>query len=41
MRADVVTGTDSRASAEYRTQLAGVVVTRCLTDIRSRLGGER
>jgi carbon-monoxide dehydrogenase medium subunit len=41
VRSDVVTGTDSRASAEYRTQLAGVVVTRCLTDIRTRLRGER
>ena len=31
-RASVPVGTDSRASAEYRTQLAGVVVARCLTE---------
>jgi len=31
-RAAVEVGTDSRASAEYRTQLVGVVVARCLTE---------
>jgi CO/xanthine dehydrogenase FAD-binding subunit len=38
-RETVPVRSDSRAAADYRTQLAGVVVTRCVTDVRSRLRG--
>jgi carbon-monoxide dehydrogenase medium subunit len=36
-RDGVPVGSDGRASAEYRTQLAGVVVSRCLTQARTFL----
>ena len=37
-RAAVETRADSRASAEYRSQLVGVGVERCLTKVGARLG---
>ncbi len=37
-RAEVKTRADSRASAEYRSQLVGVAVERCLTKVAARLG---
>jgi len=37
-RAGVETRADSRASAEYRSQLVGVAVERCLTKVAARLG---
>ena len=37
-RAEVETRADSRASAEYRSQLVGVAVERCLTKVAARLG---
>jgi len=37
-KASVETRADSRASAEYRSQLVGVAVERCLTKVAARLG---